>query len=150
MAHKQHTLPTDPYSTNFWIGFNRIFWASYRFEKHIKLHTIQSQQTRPAPKFPNSDERTNIKSATSHRGETLTKNVRQLAIRENLLIKRSLAQTGVAITVALPMHALHCFKSPTKSKINKTLHLTNMLITSDKTMLKMRCSWPPYWLSYKK
>lgn len=60
----------------------------------------------------------------SNRGETFTRNVMQLAIREKLLMKRSLAQTGVAITVALLMHALHCFKSPTKSRINQ--HVDNL------------------------
>ena len=70
-------------------------------------------------------------SGTSHHGEIVTRNARQLAIGEKLITKKSLSQARVVITVALPMHALHCFDSPTNNRINDKLPLTNVTIDAD-------------------
>ena len=85
MDHKQYTFPPDPYLTNFWIGSNRTFWASYRFEEHVKLRTVDPQEIRSAHKIPNSDKQTNVMSVMSLQAEIVPRNARQLVIGEKSL-----------------------------------------------------------------
>ena len=60
MDCKQYTFPPGSYLTNFWMYSKITFWASYRFEEYIKLQTVDSYETRPPHKIPNSDKQTNI------------------------------------------------------------------------------------------
>ena len=74
-------------------------------------------------------------SAMSHHAEKVTRNVRQVAIGEKLIMKKHLSQAGVVITVALPMDAFHCFDSPTNNRINDTLPLINVTLVLRKIEL---------------
>lgn len=65
----------------------------------------------------------------------VTKNVRQLAIGEKLLIKRSFPKAGVVITVAAPIQALHHCGSPKNSRINNTLQWVNLSVVLHKIRL---------------